>query len=257
MRIAMGVEYDGTGFAGWQTQAGERTVQATVEAAISRVADHPVKTVCAGRTDAGVHALGQVIHLDSDAPRSTRSWLLGTNTSLPPDIAIRWVRPVDGEFHARFSARRRHYRYVVFNHTARGAIHRHRACWHHRPLDTRSMAEAARHLVGEHDFSSYRALACQAKSPVRIVYRLEVSREGDYLFIDIEANGFLHHMVRNVTGVLMTIGAGERPPHWAAEVLAYRDRTLGGVTAPAQGLYLMRVTYGEGYEFPTSDMPAF
>ncbi len=257
MRIAMGVEYDGNGFAGWQAQSGERTAQGCIEAAISRVADHPVRTRCAGRTDSGVHALGQVIHFDSDAPRSVRSWLLGTNRFLPADAAIRWVQPVDDEFHARFSARRRYYRYVIFNHAARGALHRRRVCWHHRPLDAARMAEAARYLVGQHDFSSYRALACQAKSPVRTVYRLDVARRGDYLYVDIEANAFLHHMVRNIAGVLMTVGGGERPPAWADEVLRYRDRTLGGVTAAPQGLYLVAVTYEAPYQFPLPSPPAF
>jgi len=257
MRIAMGVEYDGSGFAGWQSQSGERTVQDVVEAAISRVADHPVRTRCAGRTDSGVHALGQVVHFDSDAPRSVRSWLLGSNRFLPGDAAIRWVSPVDEAFHARFSARRRYYRYVVFNHTARAALHRRRVCWHHRPLDVAHMAEAARYLVGEHDFSSYRTLACQAKSPVRTVYRLDVARHGDYVYLDIEANAFLHHMVRNIAGVLLTIGGGERPAAWADEVLRYRDRTLGGVTAPPQGLYLVAVTYEETFRFPLAAPPAF
>lgn len=247
MRIAMGIEYDGTDFAGWQVQTDTRTVQGCLESAIAEVADHPVRVQCAGRTDTGVHALGQVIHFDSDAPRSPRSWLLGVNSNLPPDVAARWSQPVDEDFHARFAAQRRAYRYVIFNATARSALYRRRVCWYHRPLDRDRMAEAAGYLMGEHDFSSYRALGCQAKSPVRTVNRLDVTRYGDYLFVDIEANAFLHHMVRNIAGVLMTIGAGEKPPDWADEILGYRDRTLGGVTAPPHGLFLMSVTYPEHF----------
>lgn len=257
MRIAMGIEYDGSDFAGWQVQAEERTVQGCLESAVARVADHPVRVQCAGRTDTGVHALGQVIHFDSDAPRSPRAWLLGTNSNLPPDVAVRWAQPVSEEFHARFTARRRAYRYVIFNATARSALYRRRACWDHRPLDRDRMAAGAGYLVGEHDFSSYRALGCQAKSPVRTVNRLDVGRQGDYLFIDIEANAFLHHMVRNIAGVLMTIGAGDKPPAWAAEILAYRDRTLGGVTAPPQGLFLMSVTYPDHFLIPDPGIALF
>lgn len=250
MRIAMGIEYDGSEFAGWQIQAGERTVQGCLEAAVAKVADHAVKISCAGRTDAGVHAVGQVIHFDAVARRSDRSWLLGTNANLPPDVSVQWVQPVDEDFHARFSAVRRHYRYVIRNYPARSALQRRRVCWSHRPLDQDRMAEAARHLMGEHDFSSYRALGCQAKSPVRTVYRLDVNRRGDDLFLDVEANAFLHHMVRNIAGVLMAIGTGERPVEWSREVLGYRDRTLGGVTAPPHGLYLMAVRYPPRYRLP-------
>ena len=250
MRIAMGIEYDGTDFAGWQVQVDTRTVQGCLETAIAGVANHPVRVQCAGRTDTGVHALGQVIHFDSEAPRSPRSWLLGANSNLPHDVAVRWARPVEEGFHARFAALRRSYRYVIFNATARSALYRRRVCWVHRPLDRDRMAQGATYLIGEHDFSSYRALGCQAKSPVRPVNRLDVARYGDYLFIDIEANAFLHHMVRNIAGVLMTIGTGDQAPEWAAEILGYRDRTLGGVTAPAQGLFLMAVTYPEHLRIP-------
>jgi tRNA pseudouridine38-40 synthase len=246
----MGVEYDGSEFAGWQSQVQERTVQGCLEAAIARVADHPLRVQCAGRTDTGVHALGQVIHFDSAAPRSMRSWLLGVNSNLPPDVAARWAMPVADDFHARFAALRRSYRYVILNSTARSALYRRRVCWNHRPLDRERMAEAAAFLTGVHDFSSYRALGCQAKSPVRTVYRLAVERHGEYVFIDVEANAFLHHMVRNIAGVLMTIGAGDRPPDWASEILHYRDRTLGGVTAPPQGLFLMAVTYPPHFAIP-------
>lgn len=250
MRIAMGLEYDGTGFAGWETQVDQRTVQSCAEAAVAKVADHPVKVVCAGRTDSGVHALSQVVHFDSEAPRDNDAWLLGTNANLPADIRVRWAQPVDNEFHARFSARRRSYRFVILNARQKSALHRHRVCWHYRPLDDARMAGAAQYLIGEHDFSSYRAQACQAKNPVRTIYRLDVSRHGEFVHIDVVANAFLHHMVRNIAGVLMAVGEGKYRPDWAGEVLGYRDRTLGGVTAPPQGLYLLGVEYPQHYRLP-------
>jgi len=243
MRIAAGVEYEGTHFVGWETQPGRRSVQASVEAALSRVADAPVRTVCAGRTDSGVHALGQVVHFDAPAERSTRSWVLGANANLPRDVSLVWAVRVPPDFHARFSARRRHYRYVIVNRATRPAVGRDHATWECRPLDAQSMRAAAWHLVGEHDFSAYRAFSCQARNPVRTVHRLDVSRDQDRVIIDVVANAFLHRMVRNIAGVLMAIGMGKHAPAWAGEVLAARDRTLGGVTAPAQGLYLMAVAY--------------
>ena len=235
---------------GWQRQAHGATVQGAIERAILAVTGEAAVVHAAGRTDAGVHAVGQVIHFDSEALRSPRSWLLGTNSALPRDAVVRWVLPVDGDFHARFSAVRRSYRYVIYNATCRSALYRDRSAWQHRPLDVDTMNRAAGGLLGEHDFSSYRAQACQAKSPVRTVYRLRVARRGDYVIIDIEANAFLHHMVRNIAGVLMAIGSGERPAGWAADVLGYRDRALGGVTAPPQGLYLMSVAYSDGHGIP-------
>jgi tRNA pseudouridine38-40 synthase len=243
MRIALGIEYDGTDFCGWQVQNGTRTVQGAVEAALSKVANHPVQVVCAGRTDAGVHAVGQVVHFDSDAPRSMRSWLLGANSNLPRDVGVTWAQAVDSEFSARFAATARSYRYVILNRMTRPAVLRDRVCWQHRPLDEGLMQSAARHLLGEHDFSSFRALACQARHPVRTIHRLEVARSGDFIHIDVTANAFLHHMVRNIAGVLMTVGEGEKPVEWTAELLAARDRTVGGVTAPAGGLYLVAVEY--------------
>ncbi len=252
MRIALGVEYDGTDFCGWQIQSGVRTVQECLEQALSRVANHPVQVVCAGRTDTGVHGLGQVVHFDSDAARDERAWVLGGNANLPGDITLRWAHPVPDSFHARFGAQRRHYRYLILNRKTRPAVGRNRFCWIHRPLDVTRMQTAARYLLGEHDFSSYRAVACQAKSPVRTVHRLDVVQEEDLITIDIVANAFLHHMVRNIAGVLITIGSGEQEPHWADEVLNYRDRTLGGVTAPPQGLYFVGVEYSPEYELPNS-----
>ncbi len=250
MRIALGVEYDGTGFSGWQLQEGVPTVQGVLEAALSRVADQPIRVHCAGRTDAGVHGAEQVVHFDTTAERSERSWVFGANANLPKEVAVLWAAPVSEAFHARFSACRRSYRYVIYNRPVRPTFLAWRTTWEYRPLDEARMHEAAQALVGEHDFSSYRAQGCQAKSPVRTVHRLEVSRRGELVFIDVEANAFLHHMVRNIAGVLIAIGAGERPLSWAAEVLAHRDRALGGVTAPPSGLYLTRVGYPPQFELP-------
>ncbi len=258
MRIALGVEYDGTDFSGWQAQAGTRTVQEALEGALSRVADRPVRVVCAGRTDAGVHATGQVVHFDTEVVRPERAWVLGANVHLPPEVAVCWARAVDPRFHARFSAVRRRYRYVILNRVTRPALLRGRVWWVYRPLHVDRAREAAVHLAGKHDFTSYRALACQARHPVRTVHCLEVQRVGELLYIDVVANAFLHHMVRNLAGVLVAIARGEHPPHWAREVLEARDRTLGGVTAPAAGLYLVQVNYPAsfGLECPAS-LPVF
>lgn len=251
MRIALGIEYDGTDFCGWQSQKdGVRTVQGSLEAALSAVADHPVKTVCAGRTDTGVHATGQVVHIDSTAARSSRAWILGANANLPRDVGVLWTQPVADDFHARFSAQARHYRYVILNRTVRATLLRDRASWHHQPLDIAHMNAAAQHLHGTHDFTAYRAQQCQSKTPIRELRRLEITRHGDYVFIDVVANAFLHHMVRNIAGVLMTIGQGDRDPDWARDVLEGRDRKLGGVTAPPQGLYLIAVEYPDTFGLP-------
>lgn len=247
MRIALGVEYDGIAFAGWQSQRRTRTVQETLEAALARVADHPVRVVCAGRTDAGVHATAQVVHFDTESVRPERAWVLGTNSHLPADVAVRWARAVEPRFHARFTARGRRYRYVILNRDTRPALLRGRVWWVHRPLDAEPARAAAAYLVGEHDFTSFRALACQARHPVRTIRRLDVHRAGEFLFIDVSANAFLHHMVRNLAGVLAAIARGEHPPQWAREVLEARDRALGGVTAPAAGLYLVQVEYPEAF----------
>lgn len=251
MRIALAVEYDGSGFCGWQKQShGERTVQTCVEQALSKVANHEVQVVCAGRTDTGVHASGQIIHFDTGAERTIHSWVFGANANLPKDVSILWAKFVSDDFHARFSAQYRAYRYVIFSRHVRPSFLAHRVTWEYRELDETRMRAAARYLVGEHDFSSYRAVACQAKSPVRTVSRLEVTRNGPLYFIDIQANAFLHHMVRNVAGVLMSIGTGEQEPEWAREVLEARDRTLGGVTASPHGLYLSEVGYPEHFDLP-------
>ena len=204
----------------------------------------------AGRTDAGVHALGQVAHFDSEALRDPRNWLLGINSNLPADIAVVWVRETDESFNARFSARARTYRYGILNRAVRPALHATRLSWFRRPLDAARMHAAAQALVGEHDFSAYRAQACQARHPVREIESIAVTRAGDEVWIEVTANAFLHHMVRNIVGVLMAIGSGERPASWAGEVLATRRRALGGVTAPPQGLYLVAVRYPQRFGLP-------
>lgn len=251
MRIALGVEYDGQCFCGWQAQQGEvPTVQEALEAGLSKVADMPVKVICAGRTDSGVHSLGQVVHFDTDTERSEHSWMFGTNANIPKAISVRWAKPVGDEFHARFSALRRRYRYVIVNREVRPSFAAGRVTWEHRPLEVTRMQQAARHLLGEHDFSSYRAVSCQAHSPVRTVSILDVRRQDDLVIIDIEANAFLHHMVRNITGVLTAIGAGEQETDWSREVLQHQDRTLGGVTASSAGLYFMSVDYPPEFALP-------
>ena len=255
MRIALGVEYDGRRFHGWESQRNARTVQDSLEQALARVADEPVRTVCAGRTDAGVHGLGQVVHFDTRAERSERSWVFGANANLPGDVAVLWARPVGEEFHARFAAMGRSYRYVIFNRPVRPAVLKGLVSWECRPLDVVPMAEAAATLLGEHDFSAFRAAGCQARSPVRTLHRLDVRRDAEMVFLEVEANAFLQHMVRNLAGVLMAIGDGRRPPEWAAEVLAGRDRRLGGVTAPPHGLYLTAVRYGPEHDLPRLSPP--
>jgi tRNA pseudouridine38-40 synthase len=250
-RIALGLEYDGTDFRGWQTQQpGVRTVQTCLEAALSRVADHPVSVHCAGRTDAGVHALEQIVHFETTAMRGERSWVLGANVNLPPDVAVRWAHPVDERFHARFSAIARHYRYRIMVQRTRSPLRRDRAVWVHDALDLARMRAAAPALVGEHDFSSFRAVACQARSPVRRLHYLDVAEQDGILTLSVGANGFLHHMVRNLAGVLMKIGRGDAPVEWTRELLLARDRTQGGVTAPPHGLYFVRADYPDDIELP-------
>ena len=252
MRIALGIEYDGTSYNGWQRQNNGTGVQQRLEEALAVVANEDVEVTCAGRTDTGVHASGQVVHFDTRAERSERSWLLGANTNLPADINVSWARRVSDDFHARFSATGRSYRYVILNRLQRSALHRHRAWWVHQPLDESRMHEAAQALIGEHDFSAYRAAGCQAGSAIRDVTSIDVTRDGDWVFLDVSANAFLMHMVRNITGTLAAIGQGEQPVSWAAEVLESRDRTAGGVTAPPHGLTLVAVDYPAAFAIPAA-----
>jgi tRNA pseudouridine38-40 synthase len=249
-RIAVGIEYDGSAYAGWQTQPSLRTVQDIVEQALSRVAAEPLGLTCAGRTDAGVHARAQVAHFDTHAVRSPRSWVLGANSELPRDVALSWAMPVPAHFHARYSAEARTYRYLIVNRLARPALLAGRAAWIHRPLDEGRMREGARALLGEHDFSAFRAAECQAKSPIRRLERISVERHGDCVWIEATANAFLHHMMRNIAGLLIAIGKAEASPEWAQQVLEGRDRTRNAATAPAAGLYLHSVRYPRAFCLP-------
>lgn len=250
MRWATCVEYDGTAYHGWQSQPHAASVQDTFEAALSKVADCPIRTVCSGRTDAGVHAQGQVVHFETDVVRSERAWLLGSNRYLPDDIAPQWFVPVPDDFHARFSARERDYRYWLYDRMAPSALWRHRA-WHsHNRLDVATMHRAAQSLVGHHDFSAFRAAACQAKTPWRDVHQVQVVRRGDWIQLDIRANAFLHHMVRNIVGSLVPVGRGLFSPTWIGDLLAGRDRRRAGMTAPACGLSLREVHYPAEFDLP-------
>ena len=256
MRLALGVEYDGGGFSGWQrlSQAGalvpDGSLQTALEIALSKVAAAPVDTVCSGRTDAGVHARCQVVHFDTDATRSQRAWVLGANSRLARDVAVLWARPVADGFHARFGARARRYRYTILNRTVRAALAARFVTWERVPLDVAAMHRAAQVLVGEHDFSAFRTVACQANSPMRNVHAIAVARDGDEVAIDIEANAFLHHMVRNIVGSLLPIGRGERSEAWLAELLQGRDRSVAGPTAPASGLTFLAPCYPAEWNLP-------
>jgi tRNA pseudouridine38-40 synthase len=256
MRIAAIIEYDGSNFSGWQLQDNERTVQGVVENALASVADEPVRVTVAGRTDTGVHACAQVIHFDTQATRSDYSWVHGANSNLPSDVALRWAAEVPEEFNARYSASGREYRYIILNRQVRPTLLAKRVTHEYRLLDIASMQQAAGMLIGKHDFSAYRAIQCQAKNPVRELRRLEIKRNGEFVIVVVEANAFLHHMVRNIAGVLTTIGAGERSPGWAREVLESRDRRLGGMTSPADGLYFVAVTYPESFNIPMLSCPS-
>jgi tRNA pseudouridine38-40 synthase len=249
-RVAAVVEYDGTDFAGWQSQVHAPSIQDAVEEAIGFVAGHEVAAVCAGRTDGGVHAVAQVIHFDTSASRTPRAWVLGANTKLPPSIALQCAVDVDASFHARHSAIRRTYRYCILNRSARSALQRLRSAWIHRPLDAEAMNRAAQALVGEHDFSAFRSVECQSKTPIRRLERIRVYRETDYVWLEITANAYLHHMVRNIVGTLIEVQAGSDPAAAMADVLAGRERRLAGVTAPAAGLYLWRVEYPASFRIP-------
>lgn len=258
MRIALGVEYDGSQYCGWQRQKHDtETVQEYLEKALSKVANHPVRVVCAGRTDTGVHGVGQVVHFDTESERNEKGWIFGCNTNLPDTISVRWAKPVSDEFHARFSAQSRAYRYVIYNHPVRPALGMKHLTWNFRKLDVELMQQASQVLVGKHDFSSFQAQGCQAKSPVRTIQKLNLYRRGPLVIMDIQANAFLQHMVRNISGVLMAIGCGKESKEWISEVLNHRNRTLGGVTAPPYGLYFMKVKYPDEFAIPepAQDIP--
>ncbi len=247
----MGVEYDGSAYHGWQYQSHDPlTIQAYVQKALTVVANEPVSVICAGRTDAGVHASQQIIHFDCHAQRRERAWVMGSNSNLPPDISVRWARPVEDAFHARYSAIARTYRYVIYNHPVRPAHLFRQMSWDYRPLDMDRMQRAAEDLVGEHNFNAYRASGCQAHNPVRQVHWIRLHRVANLLILDIKANGFLHHMVRNIVGVLSDIGAGSQCTSWARRVLDSQDRTQGGVTASPNGLYFVGVDYPEQFQIP-------
>lgn len=258
-RIAFGLEYDGSRFRGFQRQQQRPTVQEVLEDALAAVADEPVTVHCAGRTDTGVHAACQVIHIETAARRLERAWVLGANSGLPGAVAVRWARFVDARFHARFSARGRYYRYRILNRWIRPGLNAGRVAWERRPLDAERMHRAAQILVGEHDFSSFRALGCQAKHARRCLRSIAVRRAGDEVVLDVAANAFLYHMVRNIAGTLISVGCGEREPAWVGEVLAARDRKQAGVTAPPEGLYFMGVDYPDHPELParSADLQPF
>ncbi|MCM0611899.1 tRNA pseudouridine(38-40) synthase TruA [Marinobacter sediminum] len=253
-RVVIAFEYDGCKFHGWQFQkSGVRSVQGELARAAAKVANHPVDLVCAGRTDAGVHASYQIAHFETPSIRNLRSWVMGINTALPDDISVHWAGNGTGDFHARFSAVYRRYRYVIYNGPVRPGIQRGQVSWTFRPLDADRMHQAAQALVGEHDFSSFRAAGCQSRSPIRFMEQISVTRRGEFVVIDVQANAFLHHMVRNLAGALMAVGTGQQSVEWIREILDARDRTVGGVTAPPYGLYLVDVGYPEEYAIPEAE----
>ena len=253
MRIALGVEYDGSAFHGWQTQPGGGTVQDALESAMCAIAGVPINVVCAGRTDAGVHASAQVVHFDSPVERPLTAWVRGVNTFLPAGVAVCWARPVGDGFHARFSAYARAYRYLLVNRAQRTGLWHGRAGWYHHPLDVAAMQRAAGLLLGENDFSAFRAADCQAKSPVKTMHRAHVQRRGDLVVFDFEASAFLQHMVRNLVGSLVYIGQGKHPPEWLGQLLAARTRALAAPTFSAAGLYLVGVRYEAHWQLPEAD----
>ena len=256
MRIAVGLEYDGSRYAGWQSQPSVPSIQSVAQSAFSRIAAQSVSLICAGRTDAGVHALAQVAHFDTEARRTAHGWVLGANTYLPADVSVVWARRVPDHFHARYSAERRTYCYYILNRIGRSALASQRAALVHRPLDHLRMNEAAALLIGTHDFSAFRSSECQARSPVRRLEQVEVERIGIWLRVRVSANAFLHHMVRNIVGLLLAVGEGKQGPAWAREVLESRDRTRCAATAPAHGLYLWSVDYPSAFGLPVGGAEA-
>lgn len=251
MRIALGIEYNGSSYHGWQIQQHAISLQSTLQMALAKVANHPVQIFCAGRTDAGVHATNQVVHFDTTAMRKLDAWIMGVNSYLPKDINVVWVKAVDDSFHARFSALSRHYQYILYNNHVRSSILGPLMTWHQYPLDDRKMQAAALYLMGEHDFSSFRSSACQSRTAKRFIFALHVKRHNDLVVIDIVANSFLHHMVRNIVGVLIEIGEGKKEPDWMKEVLEAKARVAASKTALPQGLYLTGVTYPDIFNLPS------
>lgn len=250
MRVALGIEYDGSGFLGWQRQTQGPTVQAVLEQALSEVADAPIEVVCAGRTDTSVHAQCQVVHFDTDAQRTPRGWMLGVTTQLPASVCVRWAQEMDPVFHARFAARARRYRYRILNRGVRPALQRDYLTWERLPLDAQRMHTAAQSLLGEHDFNAFRSMHCQAAHARRDLQHIAVRREDDIVILEVQANAFLHHMVRNIVGSLLPVGRGEQPVEWLAELLAGRDRTKAGPTGPAQGLCFLGPLYPAQWKLP-------
>ncbi len=257
MKIALGIEYDGSPWHGWQSQPNGLTVQDQLETAMSRFADAPMRVHCAGRTDTGVHALGQVVHLDTDRQRESHAWVRGVNAYLPTSIAVRWAQPVAEDFHARFSATRRSYEYWVYNHPVRSALYVQRTGWTHVPLDVGLIQQAARVLLGTHDFSAFRSSECQAKSPVRNLQQLEIERFGDLIRLRLSADAFLHHMVRNIVGTLIYVGNGRQPVSWVKDILDSRNRTLAAPTFSPAGLYLTQVEYPRHFGIPIYTAASF
>ncbi|KFA59605.1 tRNA pseudouridine(38,39,40) synthase TruA [Gilliamella sp. Choc4-2] len=249
-KIALGIEYDGSDYFGWQRQQSVDSVQERLESALSIIANSTINVFCAGRTDAGVHATGQVIHFETQSTRSPSAWTMGVNSHLPDNIAVRWSQIVDDSFHARFSATARRYRYVIYNHRYRPAILAKGVSHYYLPLNEILMHQAAQYLLGENDFSSFRAAQCQSRTPWRNIHHIEVIRQGEYIIVDIKANAFVHHMVRNIVGSLLEVGTGNKPPEWIAELLQVRNRTQAAATAKPEGLYLVQVEYPKEYQIP-------
>ncbi|MBS4099560.1 MAG: tRNA pseudouridine(38-40) synthase TruA [Sulfuricella sp.] len=252
MRIALGLEYDGCGFCGWQSQSNGCGVQDALQTALAAIAGEPVNVITAGRTDTGVHAIGQVVHFDTAATRPESAWIRGVNAHLPAGIAVNWAQPVTDEFHARFSAVERRYVYLLLNRPTRPGLLKGKVGWYHAPLDLAAMQNAALALIGEHDFSAFRSAECQAKTPVKTLHELSIRQNGEMMVFQLRGNAFLHHMVRNLVGSLVYIGKGKHPPAWMAELLARRDRKYAAPTFAPDGLYLTGVGYEARWNLPES-----
>lgn len=255
MRIALGLEYDGKGFCGWQSQSNRCGIQDALEHALSSIAGCPIGVVTAGRTDTGVHAFGQVVHFDTPVARPDNAWVRGVNAHLPANVSVTWARQVTDDFHARFSAMERRYLYILLNRPSRPGLLSGKVGWYHAPLDVDAMRSGAAYLLGEHDFSAFRASECQAKSPIKTLQELRIEQSGEFIFFHLRANAFLHHMVRNLVGSLVYVGKGNHPPIWIAELLAQRDRTRAAPTFAPDGLYLAGVGYDRRWNLPEN--PSF